>query len=394
MKGIHRGDFLCLDDGTIYLNSAFTALTPDPVVQKLSEYYSTRRFAPVGTNEVVNQEIHAAYQTIAHFLGASNEQGLVFTKNCTEALNYVANCLNYKWGSSDNIVISEMEYLPNILPWIRLQERFGVELRIVPTNADNIVDVERYTEYIDDHTKLVSMIYVSNFYGIQNPIPQVCQIAHAYNALVVVDAAQAVTQIPVDVTQLGCDFLAFSGHKALGPTGTGILWIAEHLFEDIEPQILGDAGAELDIHANSYSLHQDYRRYWGGFSDVAGILGLSYSLDYVQNIGIERIAQYNSSLLQYAIQHLQGYDFLECFRHPNNNAPIAVVSFIPTAHITSQTLVQRFWEHGIQVQLMEMGELPYLQRKHEIDYCVRISLHFYNSLDDVSKVFRVLDKVA
>lgn len=380
-----RDEFPCLN-GLVYLNSAFTALTPRCVVDAIGEFYLTLRMSPTGSNAKVNTTIKESYSTFAQFLGCSSNNNMVFTMNCSEAINYAARALTIPWGAGDSVVISGGEYAPNVLPWLRLRQS-GVEIRFSRI-TDGQIDLDHLDSLVDGSTRLIACSHVSNIFGSENPIPQIAGIAHSAGALLLVDGAQAVGYLPVNVSTLGVDLYAVSGHKALGPTGSGLLVAEGEAVSLLEPLFIGDAGVKFACNG-SYEYNKDYTRFFAGMTDTAGIIGLAESFRFLQELPVSAIADRVSRLTS-------------ACRHEMNRLPIKVISHenslsMFTFSCPDVTRNSEIWaalnNNQIMTQLLEVREFPAISEQIEGDKVIRFSFHLYNDENDLDRVVEVMKKL-
>lgn len=311
----------------IYLDSGATTLKPQVVLDKMNEYYSE-----YGVNihrgvyhlsYQATDEVDLAREKIAKFINARFEE-VVFTRNVTDALNKVALMYgDINLGEGDVVITSELEHHSNLLPWMKVCERKNAKLRYIPLDEEGRITVENFKKVLDDKVKVVALTYVSNVLGYITPIEEIIKLAHANNSIVIVDAAQAIQHFKVDVKKLDCDFLAFSGHKMLGPTGIGILYgKAKHL-KKLNPVEYGG-----DMNDDVYHDHVDIKdipyRFEAGTPPIAEIIGLGRAIDYLQEIGLENIENHVRKLHHYALTKLQGIDGLEIY---NKTADTGIISF-------------------------------------------------------------------
>lgn len=376
-----KNDFPELLNKITYLDSTFTSFTPNVVLRRLIDYYSFERMSPTGPYESLNLRLRKYYKSIANFLNTNYYEGLIITKSCTEAINYFVNQYKFKWKQQDNIIISEMEYAPAVLPWFRLQQKHKFEIRVVPVNNRFELDIRKFRELIDRNTRFVSIIHVSNLLGIRNPIEEISLLAKSVPLFV--DAAQSVGHINVDIQELGCKVLTFSGHKSMGPTGTGVLWVDPSIANSLHPFCLSDSNV-IFKNETEYAYNSDYRKFWGGFVDFAGIAGLVKGLEYLKSIGIEKIRKHNTELLLHLINSLRKFNWITMLVEPDE--PISVLSFYPNSKITARKLAKRLWDMKIIIQLLNLNEFTFLKQKIGIDYCIRVSVHCYNDIKDIEKL--------
>ena len=282
-----RKDFPILGD-IIYLDNAATSFSPEPVIEAMVEFEHHYR-ANVGRGvhrftRISSQRYWHAHDKVAQFIGG-DDGVTVFTKNTTEAINMVAQGLVWKTG--DRVITTILEHHSNLLPWRNLT-RQGVGLDVIGINADYSLDLDALKQAITPATRLITVSHASNVIGVVIPVPQIAEICHEKGILLLVDGAQSVPHIPVNVTHLGCDFFAFSGHKMLGPTGTGILWMKEPV---LEPLIFGGGMVET-VTGTGFTTAEGYQKYEAGTPNIAGGIGLGVAAEYLQKIGMEKIQHY------------------------------------------------------------------------------------------------------
>jgi len=260
-----RKDFPVLETGVVYLDNASSTLTPEPVLQKMLEFYHEYR-ANVGRgayefSRKSTFEYDQARKKVAKFINARSEEEITFTRNTTEGINIVANGL--KWQKNDKVVTTLMEHHSNFIVWLRLKQRHGVKVNVVNPREiieNGVLDPLEFEKIIDDNTKIVALTHISNVFGEIEPVEKITQIAHEHGAYTVIDAAQSVPHIKVDVQKIGCDFMAFSGHKMCAPTGCGVLYIRKELVDQVEPSYIG-GGTIVDVDVGSYTCYCRSFRY-------------------------------------------------------------------------------------------------------------------------------------
>ena len=309
-----RKDFPILDQKVnghdlVYLDNAATTQKPNSVIETISRYYSE-----------INSNIHRGVHTLSQLatdeyedtrkkaqqlLNAKSLSEIIFTRGTTEAINLIVS----SWGGSelkagDEVIISEMEHHSNIVPWQMICERSGAILKVIPMNDYGELLIDEYKKLINEKTKMVAVVHVSNALGTINPVKEIIKIAHDHGALVLLDGAQAVAHLAVDVQELDCDFYAFSGHKLYGPTGIGVLYGKEKLLEKMPPyQGGGDMIRMVTFEKTEYN-DLPYK-FEAGTPNIAGTIGLGAAIDYVSGIGFDAIHAHENTLLEYATEQLQ-----------------------------------------------------------------------------------------
>jgi cysteine desulfurase / selenocysteine lyase len=313
-----RADFPILsrrlaDDRTlVYLDSANTSQKPETVLQTIDEHYRrhnanvARAVHQLGAE--ATEAFEAARDKVAAFVGAPSRDEIVFTKNSTEALNLAANTLAWAEGDlaigpGDEVVITEMEHHSNIVPWQLLCERKGARLRWFGLTDEGRLDLSEIDELITERTKVVSLVWVSNMLGTVNPVSDIARRAHDVGARVVVDASQAVPQLPVDLAALGADLVAFTGHKMVGPTGIGVLWGRRDVLEALPPFLGGgEMIATVTMARSTYA--RIPHKFEAGTPPIAQAVGLGAAIDYLSSIGMDAVAAHEHAITAYALERL------------------------------------------------------------------------------------------
>lgn len=384
-----RTDFPILEE-VVYLDSAATSLSPEPVLEAMREYEHRYR-ANVGRgvhrlSRIATQRYWDAHRRVASFIGA-REGEVVFVKNSTEAINMVASGL--EWERGDRVVTTVMEHHSNLLPWLRLQKK-GVEVEIVGTKPDLALDMRAMEQAVDERTRLVAVTHASNVTGVVNPVREIGRICSDHGALLLVDGAQSVPHMEMDVSSLGCDFLAFSGHKMLGPTGTGVLWMKRPI---LEPLLVG-GGAVQDVIGKEYVLHSDYQRYEAGTPNIAGAIGLAAAIGYLEKAGMERIRRQEEALTERLISGLEGIPGVSVFASRARGDRIGVVSFNVEGlepHEVAQTLDE---EGNVMVRSGQHCCIPLMRQLGLENGTVRASLYLYSTEEDVDTLLEIVGALA
>ena len=313
-----RGDFPILsrrladDRPLVYLDSANTSQKPRQVIEAVSNHYALHNANVARAMHQLGAEATAAYEgardSIAQFIGAPSRDEVVFAKNASEALNLVANVLGWAEGDlgvgpGDEVVITEMEHHSNIVPWQLLCQRTGATLRWFGITDDGRLDLSNIDDLINERTKVVSLVWVSNMLGTVNPVTEIAARAKQAGALTVVDASQAVPQLPVDVSTLGADLVAFTGHKLLGPTGIGVLWGRYDLLAQLPPFLGG--GEMIETVAMERSTYAPPpARFEAGTPPIAQAVGLGAAVDYLSAVGMDAVAAHEQEITAYALKRL------------------------------------------------------------------------------------------
>jgi cysteine desulfurase / selenocysteine lyase len=319
-----RADFPILsrrlegDVPLVYLDSANTSQKPQQVIDAMADHYAHHNANIARAMHQLGAESTAAFESardkVAAFIGAPSRDEIVFTKNSSEALNLVANTLAWAQGDlavgpGDEVVITEMEHHSNIVPWQLLTERKGATLRWFGLTDEGRLDLSNLDELVNERTKVVSLAWVSNMLGTVNPVAEIARRAHEVGAIVVLDASQAVPQLPVDVVASGADVLAFTGHKTVGPTGIGVLWGKAAILDALPPFLGGGEMIEtVTMQKSTYA--KPPHKFEAGTPPIVQAIGLGAALDYLSGVGMDRVAAHEHAITAYALERLAGVDKL------------------------------------------------------------------------------------
>jgi cysteine desulfurase / selenocysteine lyase len=385
-----REDFLILRD-VIYLDSAATSLTPEPVLKATQDFYHLYR-ANVGRGvyrmaQLADQRYRDAHKKVAKFIGA-REGATVFTKNTTESINTVACGLNWKRG--DKVITTLLEHHSNLLPWMRLKEK-GVELVIVKPDEKGYLNPTDFERAVDDRTKLVAISHVSNVLGTIAPLKEISRICRDRGASLLVDGAQSVPHMPMDVTDLGCDFLCFSGHKMLGPTGTGVLWIRSA--ESLEPLLVGGGMVE-DVSLEGYERKRGYEGFEAGTPDISAGIGLGAAIDYLGKIGIEEIGVHETKLAEKLLNGLQEVEGVEIYGPKDMKDRGGVVSFNFMGLLPHEVALMLDQASNIAVRSGHHCCIPLMKHLGLQQGSIRASLYLYNTVSEIEKLLETLEEIA
>ena len=394
-----RADFPALHqtiyDGQplVYLDNAASAQKPQRVIDRLTGYYSWEHSNVHRGVHYLSQQATEAYEgartQIARFINAPNPHQIIYTRGTTEAINLVAASYGRSHvGEGDEVVISTMEHHSNIVPWQMLCQEKGATLRVIPVNDRGELIIEEYEQLLSDRTKLVAVVHVSNSLGTVNPVWRMIEAAHQRDIPVLIDGAQAVQHMTVDVRELDCDFYCFSGHKMFGPTGIGILYGKEELLEAMPPyQGGGDMIETVTFERTTYDALP--HKFEAGTPHIAGAIGLAAAVEYLQDLGLDAIARYEHHLLAYAHQRLQEIDDLRLIGTAAEKA--SVVSFLVGAihPYDAGAILDRL---GIAVRTGHHCTMPLMQR-FGLPGTVRASFALYNTTEEVDKLVEGLHKV-
>ena len=382
----------------VYLDSAATSQKPRCVIEAEELYYEQRNANPHRGVYALSVEATDAYEAararVARFLRAPDPSGVVFVRGTTEAINLVATILGRKLlQRGDRVVSTVMEHHSNIVPWHMLREYQGIDLQFVGVDDDGRLQLDDLDRLLDHRTKVVTLTHVSNVLGTVNPVREVADRAHAAGALVVLDAAQSAPHLPLDVGALGVDFLAFSGHKTLGPMGIGVLWGRPELLELMPP---GMGGGEMirDVHLDRISYRESPAKFEAGTQNVGGAVALSTALDYLEGVGWEELHAHERRLQGLALS-LAEERFgakMKIYGPPNPADREAVISFsLQGAH--PHDIASLLDARGICVRAGHHCAQPLMER-FRVPALTRASPYLYNTEEEVKQLFDGLEEVS
>lgn len=367
----------------IYLDNAATTQKPKIVIDTLTKYYTE-------INSNVHRGVHflsekatdayeASRKTVQRFINAKKSEEIIFVRGATEAINLVAGTYGLKnIRENDEIIISTMEHHSNIVPWQILCEKTGAKLKIIPITQKGEIIFEEFEKMISEKTKFISVTYISNTLGTINPVKKIIELAHKNNIPVLLDGAQAVQHIKIDVQYLDCDFFAFSGHKIYGPTGIGVLYGKEKYLDEMPPyQGGGDMIKNVTFEKTTYN-DLPYK-FEAGTPDIAGSIGLASAINYISDIGIEKISNYEHSLLEYGMKQMNEIDGMKIIGTADEKS--SVISFLVgnTHPYDIGTLLDHL---GIAVRTGVHCTEP-LMKFFKIVGTVRASFAFYNTKEEI-----------
>ena len=395
-----RKDFPLLQQASVYgiplvyLDNAATTQKPQVVLDTLEQYYA-------GYNSNVHRGVHQlsqqateayeqARKTVAAYINAAHSKEIIFTKGTTDGINLVASSFGRKYlQAGDVVLISAMEHHSNIVPWQIICEEKGAELKVIPINERGELRMDAYSKLLDDKVKIVAVTYVSNTLGTVNPVREIIAQAHARNIPVLLDAAQGIQHIAIDVQELQPDFLAFSSHKVYGPTGIGVLYGKEDWLDKMPPYQGGGDMIKTVTFAKTIYNELPYK-FEAGTPHIAGAIGLDAALNYVNQIGIDKIAHWEEQLQEYALQQLQQVDGIRFIGQAAHRA--ASISFL-VDEIHPYDLGELLDKQGVAVRTGHHCTEP-LMDLFKIPGTVRASLSVYNTFEDIDKLVAAVNRGA
>ncbi|TAL60655.1 MAG: cysteine desulfurase [Bacteroidetes bacterium] len=375
----------------IYLDSGATAQKPKQVIDAITKYYSEQNANIHRGVHTLSQEITSAYEnaraTIQKHINAKHTHEIIFTSGTTESINLVATTFGKWLKPGDEILVTAMEHHSNILPWQQLCEEKSAVLKVIPINEKGELLLDEYKKLISSETKLISITHVSNTLGTINPVKEIISIAHAKNIPVLVDGAQAIPHMRINVQDLDTDFYCFSGHKVYGPTGVGILYGKEQWLRKLPNYQVG--GGTIKTVSFAKTEYADIPlRFEAGTPNIEGGIGLAAAIDYVNEIGLENISVYEHELLEYATKKLSAIEGLKIIGTAKNKA--SVISFvIHGIHPYDMGIILD--QLGIAVRTGHHCTQPIMD-KFGLKGTVRVSLAFYNTKEEINKLVKGIIK--
>lgn len=367
-----------------YLDSAATSQTPKSVIKVIAKYYTHNRSSVhrcLYKDAVeATEKFELIRVSVADFIGADTEE-IVFTRGATESLNMVAQRLGENLGEGDEVLLSEMEHHANIVPWQEMSKRRGFTIKWIPVKDDFTLDMEAYKNLLSSKTKVVAVTHVSNVLGTINPVKEMARLAHEAGAMIVVDAAQSAAHMKLDVKDIDCDFLAFSGHKMLGPTGIGVLYGKKERLEKLEPFLYGGHMIRK-VTKEGAEWNDAPAKFEAGTANVGGVMGLGAAVDYLNKLGmdeVERIVVEITKLARKKLSEIEGLTFVGPEENRTGVISFAVEGIHPhdMAEILARESVAVRGGHHCAMPLME---------KLGINGTTRASFHIYNIEKDIDRL--------
>ena len=390
-----KKDFPLLENENItYLDSGATTQKPIQVIKAVEEFYQKYNANPHRGAYSLSVEATEQYENtrtkIAKFINAKHREEIIFSKNATESLNLIA----YSYGldnlkKDDEVIISIMEHHSNLVPWQKMTKQTGSKLNYMYINENYEITDEEIESKITDKTKIVGITHVSNVLGTINNVKKIIKYAHKKGAVVIVDASQSIPHMKIDVQDLDADFLVFSGHKMLAPLGIGVLYGKREILNKMTPFLMGGDMIEY-VYEQETTFAPLPNKFEAGTQNVEGVIGLGAAIDYIENLGYDKIQEIEHEVISYARQELSKLDYLTLYTTPNEENHSSVISFnIKGVHphdvasiLDSEGVCVRSGNHCAQPLMRFLG----------IDSTCRASFYIYNTKDDVDKLVKALDK--
>ncbi|HEY4752786.1 MAG TPA: cysteine desulfurase, partial [Candidatus Limnocylindrales bacterium] len=385
-----RADFPILDQQVhghrlVYLDSAATSQKPTPVVRAMDDYYrhdnANVHRGIYALSERATADYEGARVKVAKLIGVSDAHEIIWTRNATESLNLIA----YSWGRrhigrGDVIVLTEMEHHANLVPWQILAQEKDADLEFIPITDDGLLRQDVYEVLLRLKPKLVAFTHVSNMLGTINPVEEMTRKAHDAGALVVIDGAQAVPHLPVDIEAIGCDFYAFSGHKAMAPTGSGVLWGRRELLEAMPP-FMGGGDMIREVHLRRSEWNDIPWKFEAGTPDISAAIGLGVAADYLRDLGMDRVRAHEEELTRYALELLpREVPGIELYGPPADQRG-GVVSFnLPGIH--PHDVAQVLDRYGVAIRAGHHCTMP-LHERLDLGATARASFGVFTTTEDI-----------
>jgi cysteine desulfurase/selenocysteine lyase len=376
----------------VYLDNGATSQKPQAVIDALARYYRDENSNIHRGVHFLSEQATAAYEAarrkVQTFVNASQRDEIIFVRGTTEAINLVAQSYGRAWlKTGDEIIVSAMEHHSNIVPWQMLCEQTGARLRVVPINHDGELVLDEYRRMLNERTKFVSVTHVSNALGTVVPVKEIVAAAHERSIPVLLDGAQAVPHLKIDVQDLGCDFYAFSGHKMFGPTGVGVLYGRRELLEQMPPyQGGGDMISLVTFEKTHYNVLP--YKFEAGTPNIAGGIGLGAAIDYLQSLSWPQVLVHEDDLLSYATEKLARIDGLRIIGTAKQKA--GVLSFV-FAHIHAHDIGTILDQEGVAVRAGHHCAMPVMQR-FGVPATTRASFAFYNTREEIDVLVNAIQK--
>jgi cysteine desulfurase/selenocysteine lyase len=390
-----REDFPILKEDYIYLDSAASSLTPEQVILKEMEFYRKYR-ANVERgvhrwSQRASEEYENAHEVAAKFIGASSKANVAMLRNTTEGINLVAN--SQDWQKDDKIVTSVIEHHSNFITWLRVKQRFGTEVEVVRCDSEGIFNLSDWEKAIDDTTRLVAVTHVSNVLGCIVPIKDIIDIAHEHGAKVLVDGAQGVPHIETDVKRLAVDFLAFSGHKMLGPTGSGCLYISDTMLDSTEPLCIG-GGTITDVNIDNYVLAVPPMKYEAGTPAIAQVIGFGAACRYLSQIGMKNIEKWDLKLANRLLDGLGEIDGVEIYGPKDTKQRVGLVTFNIEGMNPHDVALTLDLEYDIATRSGHHCALPLMKEIFKLNEGnIRASSYLYNTVEEIDQLISAVEEI-
>lgn len=387
---MNREDFPILKNDIIYFDNGATTLKPKCVIDKVVEYYSeytaNAHRGDYKNSIKVDMEYEGARNIVQDFINAKYREEVIFTSGTTESLNMIANGFFANLlEPNDEVLITKAEHASNVLPWFKLQNELGIKVNYIELDDNYYVTLENVKKAITPNTKVISLAHITNVIGDERPIKEICKIAHENDIFVVCDAAQSAPHIKIDVQDLDVDFLAFSGHKMLGPTGIGVLYGKKELLNNLVPTNFGGGMNESFDDPNSIYLKELPSRLEAGTPNIAGALGLGEAIKYLESIGMDKIHEYEKELRSYLINKLIDIKHIDIIDIESDASVVAfnvddIFSQDVAVYLDKYNICVRAGNHCAKILKDEVG----------VKNTCRVSMYIYNTKEEIDRLVELL----
>lgn len=387
---MNREDFPMLNNNIIYFDNGATTFKPQSVIDKTTSYYSTytsnAHRGDYDISLIVDKEYEGVREQVKNFINASNASEIVFTKGTTESLNMIVfGFMKYNLQKGDEVLLSKSEHASNILPWLELESEIGIVIKYIPLNENLELTFDNLKSAVSKKTKVISLAHITNTIGDVRPVVEIGKFCKENNIYFVLDGAQSVPHLKTDVKELNCDFLAFSAHKMLGPTGIGVLYGRYELLNKLKPLVLG-GGMNSSFTDSSYELKTLPTRLEAGTQNIAGVVGLGEAISYLEKIGMDKIHDHEVELKKYLVKKLSNISNVKVY---NKNTISGTVLFNldnvfaqdTAIYLNKHNICVRAGNHCAKILKDELG----------IKNTCRISLYFYNTKEEIDELVKVLE---
>ena len=392
---MNREDFPILQSEIIYFDNGATTLKPISVINAVSDYYtnypSNAHRGDYKISLKASSEYELVREKVKNFINADSKEEIIFTSGTTESLNMIINgYFKNKLNKDDEVLITKSEHASNILPWFELENKIGINVKYIPLSENHTVDIDNVINSINENTKVISIAHISNVIGDVRPIKEIVEYAHKKGILVVLDAAQSIGHISVDVKDLDVDFLAFSAHKMLGPTGVGVLYGKYDLLDELKPINYGGGMYVAFVSPKQIEYMELPYKLEAGTQNIAGVIGFGKAIDYINEIGVDNIEEYIIGLKEYLINKLSNIENINIYNKDIQGSTVTfnidgIFSQDVAIYLDKYNICVRSGAHCAKKLEDEIG----------IKNTVRVSLYFYNTKDDIDKLVEALksDKI-
>ena len=387
---MNRDDFPMLKQDIIYFDNGATTFKPKKVIDSIVDYYENYSANAHRGDYDISYKVDLKYEDvrekIRNFINAKAKEEIIFTSGCTMSLNLMVSSFFLKYlEAGDEVLISKTEHASNVLPWFDLANKIGIKVKYIDLDSDYHVTIDNVYKAITPKTKVISLAYITNVIGDIRPIKEITKLAHEKNIFVCVDAAQAIAHTKIDVTDLDVDFLAFSAHKMYGPTGVGVLYGKKELLDEANAYMLGGGMNESFDSEKEILLKSLPYKYEAGTQNIAGVIGLGAAVDYINEVGLDKISSYELDLRKYLINKLEKFSYIDII---NYEADSGIVSF-NVNDIFSQDIAYYLNKYNICVRAgNHCAKL--VKNVTGVTNSVRISLSFYNTEEEIDELVELL----